>query len=223
MVLSPPQSFLSFVLASKMRRPTSLVVDTDMTSTTSTTSPSASSTHLPKSAALRKVESPSPAPVCPPPQASIPLLFSLLTRRDFFTLILPAIFTSVVAGGVAPFMTYVIGRSFDSFAAFPTGPNPSDDAKRQLLNGVGLAALELVGLAVGALALSSVTSCLWIWTGERNLVAVRKRISAAVTQKDMVWFDTKMGSEESVQSVEGDGPIGAGGLMANFARYVQVF
>ncbi|KAI1782829.1 P-loop containing nucleoside triphosphate hydrolase protein [Ganoderma leucocontextum] len=201
-----------------MRRPTSLVVDTDMTSTTSMTSPSTSSTHLPKSATLRKVESPSPAPVCPPPQASIPLLFSLLTRRDFFVLILPAIFTSVVAGGVAPFMTYVIGRSFDSFAAFPTGPDPSDDAKRQLLNGVGLAAIELVGLAVGALALSSVTSCLWIWTGERNLVAVRKQIYAAVTQKDMVWFDTKMGSDESIQSVEGDGPIGAGGLMANFAR-----
>ncbi|KAM5532993.1 hypothetical protein V8D89_013335 [Ganoderma adspersum] len=201
-----------------MRRPTSLVVDTDMTSTTSMTSPSTSSTHLPKQASPRKLESPSPAPVCPPPQASIPLLFSLLTRRDFFTLILPALFTSVVAGGVAPFMTYVIGRSFDSFAAFPTGPNPSDDAKRKLLNGVGLAALELVGLAIGALALSSVTSCLWIWTGERNLVAVRKRIYAAVTQKDMVWFDTKMGSDESIQSVEGDGPIGAGGLMANFAR-----
>ena len=75
-----------------------------------------------------------------------------------------------------------------------------------------------MGLAVGALVLSSVTSSLWIWTGERNLVAVRKKIYAAVTKKDMVWFDTKMGSEESVQTVEGDGPIGAGGLMANFAR-----
>ncbi|KAI0672285.1 P-loop containing nucleoside triphosphate hydrolase protein [Trametes maxima] len=115
-------------------------------------------------------------------------------------------------------MTYVIGRSFDSFAAFPTTPHPSDDAKHQLLHGVGLAAIELVALAVGALALSSVTSSLWIWTGERNLVAVRKRIYAAVTRKDMVWFDTKMGSEESVQAVESDGPIGAGGLMANFAR-----
>ena len=81
-----------------------------------------------------------------------------------------------------------------------------------------MAALELVALAVGALALSSITSSLWIWTGERNLVAVRKRIYSAVTRKDMVWFDTKMGSEESIQSVEGNGPIGAGGLMANFAR-----
>ena len=203
-----------------MRRPTSLVVDTDTTSMTTMTS-DASSIHFPQSATSLKApaaESTTTVSQCPPPQPSIPLLFSLLTRRDFFVLILPAIFTSVFAGGVAPFMTYVIGRSFDAFAAFPTTPNPSEEAKRQLLNGVGLAALQLLGLAVGALALSSVTSSLWIWTGERNLVAIRKRIYAAVTGKDMVWFDTKMGSEESVQAVEGDGPLGAGGLMANFAR-----
>ena len=42
--------------------------------------------------------------------------------------------------------------------------------------------------AAGALALSSITSSLWIWTGERNLRAVRKKVYAAVTQKDMVWF-----------------------------------
>ncbi|KAI0356873.1 P-loop containing nucleoside triphosphate hydrolase protein [Trametes cingulata] len=194
-----------------------------MTPTTSTT-PDASSLNLPRSPRsattlhVSPVESTTSIPECPPPQPSLRLLFSLLTRRDFFLLILPAILTSVFAGGVAPFMTYVIGRSFDSFAAFPTAPNPSDDAKHQLLHGVGLAALELVGLAVAALAISSVTSSLWIWTGERNLVAVRKRIYSAVTRKDMVWFDTKMGSEESVQAVESDGPIGAGGLMANFAR-----
>ena len=204
-----------------MRRPTSLVVDTDTTSTTSMTSTDASTLHLPQSASTLNAPAESTASIaqqCPPPQPSIPLLFSLLTRRDFFVLILPAILTSLFAGGVAPFMTYVIGRSFDSFAAFPTGPNPSEEAKHALLRGVGLAAVELVGLAVGALALSSVTSSLWIWTGERNLVAVRKRIYTAVTRKDMIWFDTKMGSDESVQAVEGDGPIGAGGLMANFAR-----
>ena len=117
-----------------------------------------------------------------------------------------------------PFVSFPSIAAFDAFAAFPTTPDPSAAAQHALLSGVGLAALELVALAVGALALSSITSSLWIWTGERNLVAVRKRIYSAVTRKDMVWFDTKMGSEESVQSVEGNGPIGAGGLMANFAR-----
>ena len=203
-----------------MRRPTSLVVDIETTSMTSMTPTDASSIHPPQSATTLKApaESTTSLPECPPPQASLSLLFSLLSRRDLFCLILPAVLTSVIAGGVAPFMTYVIGQSFDTFATFPTGPNPSSADKHALLHGVGLAALELVGLAVGALVLSSMTSSLWIWTGERNLVAVRKRIYAAVTRKDMTWFDTKMGSEESVQTVEGDGPIGAGGLMANFAR-----
>ena len=200
-----------------MRRPTNLVVDTDTTSTTTMTDAS-SDIHPPQSAATLKAESTASIPECPAPQPSISLLFSLLARRDVLCLVLPAIFTSIIAGGVAPFMTYVIGRSFDTFAAFPTGPNPTDGAKHALLHGVGIAALELIGLAVGALVLSSITSSLWIWTGERNLVAVRKKIYAAVTRKDMVWFDMKMGSEESVQTVEGDGPIGAGGLMANFAR-----
>lgn len=118
-------------------------------------------------------------------------------------------------------MTFVVGESFNAFANFPTSPNPSQSAKNSLLHGVGLAALELVGLAAGALALSSITSSLWIWTGERNLRAVRKKVYAAVTQKDMVWFDTKMGAEDSVQVVEGDGPLGAGGLMAKFARCVK--
>ncbi|KAH9934166.1 P-loop containing nucleoside triphosphate hydrolase protein [Fomitopsis serialis] len=149
---------------------------------------------------------------------SIRLLFSLVSRRDFYMIVLPAILTSMLAGGIAPFMTYVVGESFNSFANFPTTPNPPESAKSSLLHGVGLAALELVGLAVGALALSSITSSLWIWTGERNLMAVRKKVYTTVTRKDMLWFDTKMGAEDSVQVAEGDGPLGAGGLMAKFAR-----
>jgi ATP-binding cassette subfamily B (MDR/TAP) protein 1 len=91
------------------------------------------------------------------------------------------------------------------------------------LHGVGLAALELVGLAVGSLALSSITSCLWIWAGEHNAMALRKKVYAAVTDKDMVWFDTKMGAEGNVTSAEDEqGPMGAGGLMAKFARYAYL-
>jgi ATP-binding cassette subfamily B (MDR/TAP) protein 1 len=45
-----------------------------------------------------------------------------------------------------------------------------------------------------------------------------------VTRKDMTWFDTKMGAEGSVQATEGDqGPVGAGGMMTKFTRYVNAF
>src|ERR1700729_3092196 len=136
------------------------------------------------------------------PAPSVRLLFSLISRRQFFLLLLPAFISSVIAGTIAPFMTYVIGQSFDAFARFPLTPNPPQSAKNALLHGVGMAAVELVGLAVGALALSSLTSFLWIWTGEYNAMALRKKVYLAVTGKDMVWFDTKMGAEGNVASAD---------------------
>ncbi len=157
----------------------------------------------------------------PPLKPSIRLLFSCLSRAHFFFLLLPAILVSIIAGGVAPFMTYVIGQVFDAFSQFPLTSNPPTEAKENLLHGVGLAALELIALAVGSLALSSLTSCIWIWIGETNAMAVRKRVYLAVTQKEMAWFDTKMGADDTMFLGHGDeqhGPVGAGGLMANFAR-----
>lgn len=103
-------------------------------------------------------------------------------------------------------MTYVIGQAFDAFAQFPLGPNPPQEAKDGLLHSVGLAAIELLALAVGSLALGSVTSSLWIWTGERNAMALRRAVYRSVANKDMVWFDTHLGEQD------------AGGLMAKFTR-----
>ena len=224
-----------------MRRPTP-TLEVDVSSTTTTrdsldTPPSyqisqelQSRSHSPVHFApvdfKKSLDSPtSSVDVVPPPHKptaptpSIRLLFSLISRRQFFFLLLPAIISSITAGGIAPFMTYVIGQSFEAFARFPLS-DPSSSAKSTLLHGVGIAALELVGLAVGALALSSVTSCLWIWTGEYNAMVISKRVYAAVTGKDMVWFDLKMGAEGGVTSLDDneDGPMGAGGLMAKFAR-----
>ncbi|KAG6833643.1 hypothetical protein H0H87_002839 [Tephrocybe sp. NHM501043] len=163
-----------------------------------------------------------PAPVQTPvhtPQPlkpSLRLLFSLLPSRYRLLLLIPAILSSLVAGGIAPFMTFVVGQAFAAFAKYPLS-DPSQKDKEDLLHGVGIAAIELVVLALGALTLSSVTSCLWIWTGERNLLAIRRRVYDAVTGKDMVWFDTKMGAEPA-ESTHDQGPLGAGGLMAKFNR-----
>ncbi|KAG6854708.1 hypothetical protein C0991_002421 [Blastosporella zonata] len=151
-----------------------------------------------------------------PLQPSLRLLFSLLPSRYRLLLLLPAVISSIIAGGIAPFMTFVVGEAFAAFAQYPLS-HPTQQDKNQLLHGVGIAAIELVALAVGALTLSSVTSCLWIWTGERNLLSIRRRVYDAVTAKDMVWFDAKMGSD-STHSSQDQGPLGAGGLMAKFTR-----
>jgi ATP-binding cassette subfamily B (MDR/TAP) protein 1 len=150
-------------------------------------------------------------------QPSIRLLFSQVTRRDFVLILVPAIATSMIAGGIAPFMTVVIGQAFDAFAKFPLS-DPTDAERSTLRSEVGIAAVQLVALAVGAFALSSITSALWISAGERNVMRLRTKVYDAVTSRDMDWFDTKMGAEDAVVTTEGDGPVGAGGLMAKFAR-----
>lgn len=130
---------------------------------------------------------------------------------------LPAMLSSIVSGGVAPFMTFVIGQSFNAFAAFAVSEGtPADQAS--LSAGVGLACLELVGLAFGAFALSATTSALWIWVGERNVRAVRDVVYKSVVGKDMAWFDMGMGAENPTGVEQNNGTLGAGSLMAKFSR-----
>lgn len=180
---------------------------TDYTVDTSPDTPATSTTKLPFSAhdSLQTLHS-QPKP----PTPSLKLLFSFLTRHDLYFLVCPAIAAAMASGAVAPFMTLVVGNVFDAFARFPLS-NPTQDDKNTLRHDIGVTALELLGLALGALALSSITSCLWIWTGERNLLAVRKRVYNAVTRKELVWFDTQTGKDT-------DDSLGAGGLMAKFTR-----
>jgi ATP-binding cassette subfamily B (MDR/TAP) protein 1 len=150
---------------------------------------------------------------------SIRLLFSFISRRHLLILLLPAILASIIAGGVAPFMTFVVGQAFDAFAHFPITPDPPQAAKDALLRDVGIAALQLIGLAAGALALGSLTSCLWIWIGETNAMTLRKAIYVAVSQKNLTWFD--MHTTNDGPSTESS--VGAGGLMAKFSRYPDLF
>jgi ATP-binding cassette, subfamily B (MDR/TAP), member 1 len=141
-----------------------------------------------------------------------PSLFAFLARRELFLFVLPAVLTSILAGAVAPFMTLTVGQSFDAFAAFPLTPHPPADARHRLLRDVGHAALELIGLAAAALVLTSLTSALWVCAAERNVMALRRRVYAAVVRKEMAWFDSNMSADES------DGAVGAGGLMAQFTK-----
>ncbi|KAJ7709793.1 P-loop containing nucleoside triphosphate hydrolase protein [Mycena rosella] len=202
-----------------MPRPSSLTVDTQSRPNDSPRSSIyTESKHSPVDDDHPDEFSP-PQPSANVPAPSLRLLFSLISPRRRVLLLAPAILSSLIAGAIAPFMTLVIGQAFDAFAKFPLTPNPPQSAKDSLLHAMAIAAFELMGLALGSVALSSVMSSLWIWTGEHNVMALRKRVYAAVTQKDMVWFDTKMGAEGSIQSAEEEhGPLGAGGLMAKFTR-----
>ncbi|KIJ29925.1 hypothetical protein M422DRAFT_53957 [Sphaerobolus stellatus SS14] len=149
-----------------------------------------------------------------PPKPSIPLLYRFCNRRDVTFLVGPAVVTSMLAGGMAPFMTQVIGQAFDGFAAWANSPSSEADRKSELLHTVGLASIELIALAIGQLAFSSIMSSLWIWVGERNVMRLRKKVYDTVTKKSMTWYDLTLGGD----SEEGQEKTGAGGLMAKFSR-----
>lgn len=119
-----------------------------------------------------------------PPKPSFWLLFSFLSRRDLVTLILPAICLSLFSGGIAPFMTLVVGSVFDAFARFPLS-SPTQEQKSELVRSIGLSSLELLALGVGAVALGSATSAMWITTGERNVLRIRMQVYSAVSERDM--------------------------------------
>ncbi|KAF7295018.1 p-loop containing nucleoside triphosphate hydrolase protein [Mycena indigotica] len=146
----------------------------------------------------------------PPPPATPSSrwpLFSLLSRQQRLLCLVPAIISSVVAGGIAPLMTIAIGHSFDAFSDFSTTHNGP-----KLMQRITAAALQLVGLAIGSFLLSSLTSFLWITTGENNVLALRKRVYASIAARDISWFDT------TEEPKDAQGPVGAGGLMAQFAK-----
>ncbi|KAF8980823.1 hypothetical protein BDQ17DRAFT_1337598 [Cyathus striatus] len=67
-------------------------------------------------------------------------------------------------------------QAFNIFAKFPPTSCFEHD-KGKLLHGV--AALELVGLAVGSITLGSMTSGLWIWTEEVDFTCIRTASSLA--------------------------------------------
>lgn len=147
-----------------------------------------------------------------PPQPSVRLLFSLVSQRDAILFLLPATAAAIIAGSVAPFMTFVVGQAFNAFSNFPLS-DPSSEDKARLRHDVGFAAIELIALAAGTLSMSSITSALWVTVGERNVMRLRQKVYDAISRHDMQWFDKGMGTD-----VGSDESVGAGGLMAKFVR-----
>lgn len=154
-----------------------------------------------------------PSPPYVPPQPSFRLLLSLTTRSDAIILI-PAVLAALCAASMAPLMTVVVGQAFDTFARFPLTSKPSQQDRADLLHGIGLVAIFLAAIAAGTFLLSGALSALWIWFGERTVMRLRRRVYAAVASREMEWFDLGAGAD----AAQGEESVGAGGLMAKFAR-----
>ena len=83
---------------------------------------------------------------------------------------------------------------------------------------MGIASIELLALAVGAVALSSLMSSMWILVGERNVLGLRRYVYNVVSTKEMEWFDLNMRTDLGSDEGESSGTSGAAGLMAKFAK-----
>lgn len=165
------------------------------------------------------------------PAPSFVTIFSLLTIQQFiifgtsllsathlglfsqcvFNIVIPAMLLSMISGGLAPFMTFVIGQAFEAFAKFAVAPI-SEDSKAALLSAMGLSALELIGLAAGSFILSFLTSRTWIQVGETVTLSLRSIVYKSMSEKHMSWFDTRLASSEEEDA------SGSAGLMTQFAK-----
>ncbi|KAI5481169.1 hypothetical protein MNV49_005604 [Pseudohyphozyma bogoriensis] len=171
---------------------------------------------------------PSPLPADEKKQAnnkmltpSLALLFSLTTRQTFYTIMIPAMFFSIVAGVIPPYMTQLIGTVFGAFTTYSviasdlsTTDAQLTAAKKELMKQVKLGSLEFMGLGLLLLATSVVGTALWTVAGERTAKTLRKMTYDAITTKGLAWFDLGAGAEAK----EGEAGDGAGGLVGRFTK-----
>lgn len=180
----------------------------------------------------KKKTSSGPAPLYKP---SLSLLFSLSTRNDKLTLLLPAILFSLAAGVVPPIMTFVLGDAFDQFTTYQTNlsyqstlPKSLQDmskANSKLKNGMMKIAIELIVLGILAVLFTTAALWLWVWHGERIAKRLRYKMYIGVIAKPMAWFDLGMGKRigESAGLDDGEEDVvgeneSSGGLMGRFTR-----
>lgn len=162
-----------------------------------------------------------PETVWLPAQPTVRLLFSYLTMRDHLLLTTPAGVIAILSGLLTPYMTLVVGDSFDAFSKYPLVPGAATDAQdHQLLHDIQLASIKLAAMGFGFLVLHTIMSGLWIWIGEVNVRAIRKEVFDRVGSREMEWFDLGMGLGDGGEEIQEDKEegVGAAGLMSKFTR-----
>src|ERR1700761_350042 len=160
------------------------------------------------------IESTSPATYTSP-KPSLRLLFMNAPHGMVFTALFPACLVSIMSGGVAPFMTLVVGQGFQAFSTFSTSVTPNAAV---LTKQIGMVSLELAGLALGSVLLSSVMSALWTRVGEKNVRQVRRVVYRHIITREMAWFDLKVTSRGTQKGDTKGKSGGAAGLMTTLSR-----
>ncbi|BGP41853.1 ATP-dependent permease [Rhodotorula kratochvilovae] len=167
---------------------------------------------------------PANGPKKPVIRPSFRLLFSLTTRRTFWTVIFPAVLCGVVSGLVPPFMTQMLGDAMQSFTDYATAIAPVDAssevisaAKTKLLHAMRDTAIKLTVAAAVIFSASTTNIALWVVHGERVAHALRLKVYNGISSKGIEWFDRGMGGAVGEEGVE-EGKSDAASLMGRFTK-----
>lgn len=170
-------------------------------------------------------------------KGTLRLLFSPLQKRHV-PLLLLGVALSLTSGAIPPIMTKVLGNAFDAYTSYNSSQQPASlvpaEEKDALLNAMVQVVWHLCVLAAATMVLSTTMISIWVGVGESLAFEWRRRVYISITQKKMAWFDLGMGcadeaSDDTAEEKEaaGEAPtssssssssLGAGGLMAKFAR-----
>ncbi|KAK4049866.1 ATP-dependent permease [Microbotryomycetes sp. JL201] len=178
-----------------------------------------------------------PNTACTTPQSSsrpatrhvtnLKLLLSQAPRSSRWTVIAPAVLLSIGAGLVPPFMTQFIGDATQAFTQYAfvdatiAGPenNQIDQARRTLISSIQGVSIRLAILGAIAFVLATSMVALWVVNGERIARALRLRVYATLSARDLAWFDLGMAATDAAgPEPPGGDAAGSGGLMGRFTK-----
>lgn len=175
---------------------------------------SSSSTTPPAPSAATDPKRPSIRP-------SFRLLFSLTTRRTFWTIIFPALVCGIVSGLVPPFMTQMLGDAMQSFTDYATAIGSLgathdivSAANKTLMREMRDTAVKLTVAAAVVFCTSTTGLSLWVVHGERVAHELRLKVYRGITGKGIAWFDKGMGGAADGSEDKAD----AAGLMGRFTK-----
>ncbi|KAL9589874.1 MAG: hypothetical protein Q9203_001329 [Teloschistes exilis] len=125
-------------------------------------------------------------------------LFTFTTHSHVLTLCL-ALSLSLASGVIAPVLSYLLGKVFDSFTSFGAGKSDGPELIRKVSKYcIGLTAL---GAASGILHAGYFG--FWLVFGELQAKCARDSLFAGMLEKDMEWYDMrKDGTEALIQRLQ---------------------
>lgn len=119
-------------------------------------------------------------------QASLASIFAFTNKKDF-TVLIPALLLTTLAGAVKPTITIFLGRIFDELSSFGAGST----TKNELLQNVSVWSIALACLGISTIVVNGGFFSLWLIFGEMQARSVRDKAFISMLGKEIEWYDLR--------------------------------